>query len=228
MDTEVTHKGKDYVFIDTAGLRRKNKIKEDLERYMIIRTVTAVERADVVVLVRDAADGVTEQDAKIAGIADNNGKAVIIAVNKWDLVTDKNNSTVKEYTDRIRQTLSFMSYAEILFISAETGQRLEKLYDMIDAVSENHAMRVQTGVLNEILSQAKAMKQPPSDKGRILKLYYITQASIKPPTFVIFVNDKDLFHFSYQRYIENQIRDTFGFVGTPIRFIIRERNDEEQ
>ena len=228
MDTEVTHKGKDYVFIDTAGLRRKNKIKEDLERYMIIRTVTAVERADVVVLVIDAADGVTEQDAKIAGIADNNGKAVIIAVNKWDLVTDKNNSTVKEYTDRIRQTLSFMSYAEILFISAETGQRLEKLYDMIDAVSENHAMRVQTGVLNEILSQAKAMKQPPSDKGRILKLYYITQASIKPPTFVIFVNDKDLFHFSYQRYIENQIRDTFGFVGTPIRFIIRERNDEEQ
>ncbi len=228
VDTEVTHKGKDYVFIDTAGLRRKNKIKEDLERYMIIRTVTAVERADVVVLVIDAADGVTEQDAKIAGIADNNGKAVIIAVNKWDLVTDKNNSTVKEYTDRIRQTLSFMSYAEILFISAETGQRLEKLYDMIDAVSENHAMRVQTGVLNEILSQAKAMKQPPSDKGRILKLYYITQASIKPPTFVIFVNDKDLFHFSYQRYIENQIRDTFGFVGTPIRFIIRERNDEEQ
>lgn len=228
VDTEVTHKGKDYVFIDTAGLRRKNKIKEDLERYMIIRTVTAVERADVVVLVIDAADGVTEQDAKIAGIADNNGKAVIIAVNKWDLVTDKNNSTVKEYTDKIRQTLSFMSYAEILFISAETGQRLEKLYDMIDAVSENHAMRVQTGVLNEILSQAKAMKQPPSDKGRILKLYYITQASIKPPTFVIFVNDKDLFHFSYQRYIENQIRDTFGFVGTPIRFIIRERNDEEQ
>lgn len=228
VDTEVTHKGKDYVFIDTAGLRRKNKIKEDLERYMIIRTVTAVERADVVVLVIDAADGVTEQDAKIAGIADDNGKAVIIAVNKWDLITDKNNSTVKEYTDKIRQTLSFMSYAEILFISAETGQRLEKLYDMIDAVSENHAMRVQTGVLNEILSQAKAMKQPPSDKGRILKLYYITQASIKPPTFVIFVNDKDLFHFSYQRYIENQIRDTFGFVGTPIRFIIRERNDEEQ
>jgi GTP-binding protein len=228
VDTEVTHKGKDYVFIDTAGLRRKNKIKEDLERYMIIRTVTAVERADVVVLVIDAADGVTEQDAKIAGIADDNGKAVIIAVNKWDLITDKNNSTVKEYTDKIRQTLSFVSYAEILFISAETGQRLEKLYDMIDAVSENHAMRVQTGVLNEILSQAKAMKQPPSDKGRILKLYYITQASIKPPTFVIFVNDKDLFHFSYQRYIENQIRDTFGFVGTPIRFIIRERNDEEQ
>ncbi len=227
VDTEVTHKGKGYVFIDTAGLRRKNKIKEDLERYMIIRTVTAVERADVVVLVIDAKDGVTEQDAKIAGIADDNGKAVIIAVNKWDLITDKDNSTVKEFTNKIRQTLSFMSYAEILFISAQTGQRLEKLYDMIDAVSENHAMRVQTGVLNEILSQAKAMKQPPSDKGRILKLFYITQASIKPPTFVIFVNDKDLFHFSYQRYIENQVRDTFGFVGTPIRFIIRERKDDE-
>ena len=227
VDTEIKHKGKEYVFIDTAGLRRKNKIKEELERYMIIRTVTAVERADVVVLVIDAKDGVTEQDAKIAGIADDRGKAVIIAVNKWDLVTDKDNSTVKEYTNKIRQTLSFMSYAEIIFISAETGQRLDKMYDMIDAVSENHAMRVQTGVLNEILSQAKAMKQPPSDKGRILKLYYITQASIKPPTFVIFCNDKDLFHFSYQRYIENQIRDTFGFVGTPIRFIIRERNDDE-
>ena len=227
VDTELMHKGKEYVFIDTAGLRRKNKIKEELERYMIIRTVTAVERADVVVLVIDAKDGVTEQDAKIAGIADDRGKAVIIAVNKWDLVTDKDNSTVKEYTNKIRQTLSFMSYAEIIFISAETGQRLDKMYDMIDAVSENHAMRVQTGVLNEILSQAKAMKQPPSDKGRILKLYYITQASIKPPTFVIFCNDKDLFHFSYQRYIENQIRDTFGFVGTPIRFIIRERNDDE-
>ena len=152
---------------------------------------------------------------------------MIIAVNKWDLITDKDNSTVKEYTNKIRQTLSFMSYAEIIFISAETGQRLEKLYDMIDAVSENHAMRIQTGVLNEILSQAKAMKQPPSDKGRILKLFYITQASIKPPTFVIFVNDKELFHFSYQRYIENQIRDTFGFVGTPIRFIIRERKDDD-
>ena len=227
VDTEVKHKGKDYVFIDTAGLRRKNKIKEELERYMIIRTVTAVERADVVVLVIDAKDGVTEQDAKIAGIADDKGKAVIIAVNKWDLITDKDNSTVKEYTNKIRQTLSFMSYAEIIFISAETGQRLEKLYDMIDAVSENHAMRIQTGVLNEILSQAKAMKQPPSDKGRILKLFYITQASIKPPTFVIFVNDKELFHFSYQRYIENQIRDTFGFVGTPIRFIIRERKADD-
>lgn len=224
IDTEVTYQGKEYVFIDTAGLRRKNKIKEELERYMIIRTVSAVERADIVVLVIDAAEGVTEQDAKIAGIAHERGKAAIIAVNKWDAI-EKSNKTVNEFTQRIRQVLSFMPYAEILFISAVTGQRLFKLYEMIDAVYENHAMRVATGVLNEILAEAVALQQPPSDKGKRLRLYYITQVSVKPPTFVIFVNDKELMHFSYTRYIENQIRNAFGFKGTPLKFIIRERKE---
>lgn len=226
IDTEITHNGKDYVFIDTAGLRRKNKIKEELERYMIIRTVTAVERADIAVLVIDATEGVTEQDAKIAGIAHDRGKAVIIAVNKWDAV-EKNDKTVKEYTQKIRQVLSYMPYAEIMFISAVSGQRLIKLYDMIDVVYENHSMRVATGVLNEIMAEAVALQQPPSDKGKRLRLYYITQAAVKPPTFVIFVNDKELMHFSYQRYLENQIRDTFGFVGTPLKFIIRERKENK-
>ncbi len=226
VDTEITHDGKEYVFIDTAGLRRKNKIKEELERYMIIRTVSAVERADIAVLVIDAIEGVTEQDAKIAGIAHDRGKAVIIAVNKWDAI-EKNDKTVKEYTQKIRQILSFMPYAEIMFISALSGQRLMKLYDMIDAVYENHSMRVATGVLNEIMAEAVALQQPPADKGKRLRLYYITQAAVKPPTFVIFVNDKELMHFSYQRYLENQIRDTFGFVGTPLKFIIRERKDNK-
>ncbi|MCD7726531.1 MAG: ribosome biogenesis GTPase Der [Clostridiales bacterium] len=226
IDTEVRHNGKDYVLIDTAGLRRKNKIKEELERYMIIRTVAAVERADIVVLVIDAKEGVTEQDAKIAGIAHDRGKAVIIAVNKWDAI-EKNDKTVKEFTQKIRQILSFMSYAEILFISALTGQRLPKLYDMIDAVSANHSMRVATGVLNEIMTEAVAMQQPPADKGKRLRLYYITQVSVKPPTFVIFVNDKELMHFSYTRYLENQIRETFGFAGTPLKFIIRERKENK-
>ncbi len=226
VDTEVTSHGKEYVFIDTAGLRRKNKIKEELERYMIIRTVTAVERADIVVLVIDAAEGVTEQDAKIAGIAHDRGKATIIAVNKWDLI-EKDNKTVNEFTQRIRQILSFMPYAEILFISAETGQRLSKLYEIIDIVYENHAMRVATGVLNEIMAEAVALQQPPSDKGKRLRLYYITQAAVKPPTFVIFVNDKELMHFSYTRYIENQIREAFGFRGTPLKFIIRERKENK-
>ena len=226
VDTEVTSHGKEYVFIDTAGLRRKNKIKEELERYMIIRTVTAVERADIVVLVIDAAEGVTEQDAKIAGIAHDRGKATIIAVNKWDLI-EKDNKTVNEFTQRIRQILSFMPYAEILFISAETGQRLSKLYEIIDIVYENHAMRVATGVLNEIMAEAVALQQPPSDKGKRLRLYYITQAAVKPPTFVIFVNDKELMDFSYTRYIENQIREAFGFRGTPLKFIIRERKENK-
>lgn len=226
VDTEVTYHGKEYVFIDTAGLRRKNKIKEELERYMIIRTVTAVERADIVVLVIDAVEGVTEQDAKIAGIAHDRGKATIIAVNKWDLI-EKDNKTVNQFTQKIRQILSFMPYAEILFISAETGQRLTKLYETIDIVYENHAMRVATGVLNEILSEAVAMQQPPSEKGKRLRLYYITQAAVKPPTFVIFVNDKELMHFSYTRYIENQIREAFGFRGTPLKFIIRERKENK-
>ncbi|WP_026526633.1 ribosome biogenesis GTPase Der [Butyrivibrio sp. VCD2006] len=226
IDTEVKYNGKKYTFIDTAGLRRKNKVKEKLEEFMILRTVTAVERADVAVIVINADEGVTEQDAKIAGIAHDRGKGIIIAVNKWDLI-EKDNKTVNEFTKDIRSVLSFMPYAEIIFISAETGQRLVKLYDMIDAVSENHAMRVATGVLNEIMMQAVVMQQPPSDKGKILKLFYITQASVKPPTFVIFVNDKKLMHFSYTRYIENQIREAFGFKGTPLKFIIRERKNEK-
>lgn len=226
VDTEITYNGREYIFIDTAGLRRKNKIKEDLEHYMIVRTVSAVERAEVVVLVIDAAEGVTEQDAKIAGIAHDRGKAVIIAVNKWDAV-EKDDKTIYRFTEKVRNTLSYMPYAELLFISAKTGQRLPKLFETIDMVSENHAMRVATGVLNEIMSEAVAMQQPPSDKGKRLRLYYITQVSVKPPTFVIFVNDKELMHFSYTRYIENQIRNTFGFKGTPLRFIIRERKGKE-
>lgn len=224
VDTPVTHNGREYVFIDTAGLRRKKNVKEELEHFMVVRTVAAVERADVVVLVIDAVEGVTEQEAKIAGIAHDSGKAVIIAVNKWDAI-EKNDKTVNEYEKNIRNILSFMPYAEITFISALTGQRLNKLFDLIDMVVESHAMRVQTGVLNEIMSDAVAMQQPPSDKGKRLKLFYITQVSVKPPTFVIFVNDKELMHFSYTRYIENQIRNTFAFRGTPLRFIIRERND---
>lgn len=227
VDTEIRHNGKEYVFIDTAGIRRKNKIRGELEHYMIIRAVGAVERADIVILVIDAVEGVTEQDAKIAGIAHDRGKAVIIAVNKWDAV-EKDEKTIYRVTEKIRNTLSYMPYAEILFVSALTGQRLNKLFDMVDVVSENHAMRVSTGVLNEIMTEAAAMQQPPSDKGRRLKLFYITQVAVKPPTFVIFVNDKELMHFSYTRYIENQIRETFGFRGTPLRFIIRERNEKEK
>ena len=227
VDTEIVHNGKEYVFIDTAGLRRKNKIKEELEHYMIVRAVGAIERSDIVVLLIDAVEGVSEQDAKIAGIAHDRGKAVVIAVNKWDAV-EKDDKTIYQVTEKVRNVLSYMPYAEILFISALTGQRLNKLFDTIDMVSENHAMRVATGVLNEIMTEAVALQQPPSDKGKRLKLYYITQVSVKPPTFVIFVNKKELMHFSYTRYIENQIRETFGFRGTPLRFIIRERNEREQ
>ncbi len=226
VDTRVRHDGKDYVFIDTAGLRRKNKIKGDLEHYMILRTVGAVERADITVLVIDAAEGITEQDAKIAGIAHDRGKAVIVAVNKWDLV-DKDNHSVKQFTDKIRNVLSFLNYAEIMFISAETGQRLVKLYDVIDMVSANQNMRIQTGVLNEIINEACVLQQPPSDKGKMLRILYSTQAGVKPPTFVLFVNDKELMHFSYQRYLENRIREAFGFRGTPLKFIIRERDRKQ-
>ena len=226
IDTEVKYNGKEYVFIDTAGLRRKNKIKEELERYSIIRTVTAVERADVVLVVIDATEGVTEQDAKIAGIAHERGKGIIVVVNKWDAI-EKNDKTIYEHTNRIREILSFMPYAEIMFVSAQTGQRLTKMYEMIDMVIENQSMRVQTGVLNEILTEAVAMQQPPSDKGKRLKIFYITQVSIKPPTFVLFVNNKELMHFSYTRYIENKIRETFGFRGTALHFIVRERSEKE-
>ena len=215
VDTEIIHNGVPYVFIDTAGLRRKNKIKEDLERYSIIRTVTAVDRADVVIIVIDAKEGITEQDAKIAGIAHERGKGIIVAVNKWDAI-EKNDKTIYQYTNKLKETLSFMPYAEYIFISAETGQRLPKLFELIDAVRQNQNMRVATGVLNEIVSEAVAMQQPPSDKGKRLKIYYVTQVAVKPPTFVVFVNDKELMHFSYTRYIENQIRNAFGFRGTSL------------
>ncbi len=227
IDTVVQYQGREYVFIDTAGIRRKSRIKEDLERYSIIRAVSAVERANIVILMIDASEGVTEQDAKIAGIAHERGKGVIIAVNKWDSV-EKNDKTIYSYTNKIRDTLAYMPYAELLFISVKTGQRLTKLYDTIDMVIQNHSLRVGTGVLNEILSEAVALKQPPSDKGKRLRLYYITQVAVKPPTFVIFVNDKELAHFSYVRYIENKIREAFGFRGTPIRIIIRERKEKER
>ncbi|MCI9162914.1 MAG: ribosome biogenesis GTPase Der [Lachnospiraceae bacterium] len=227
VDTEVVHEGTEYVFIDTAGLRRKSKVKEDLERYSIIRTVSAVERADVVVLVIDATEGVTEQDAKIAGIAHDRGKGIIVAVNKWDAV-EKTDKTIYEYTKKIQDTLSFMQYAEMIFISAATGQRLPKLFELIDVVRQNQNMRVATGVLNEIMAEAVALQQPPSDKGKRLKLFYMTQVAVKPPTFVVFVNDKELMHFSYVRYLENKIRETFGFKGTALRFLIRERSGKEQ
>ncbi|MFQ9984766.1 MAG: ribosome biogenesis GTPase Der [Lachnospiraceae bacterium] len=226
IDTEIVWNGKPYVFIDTAGLRRKSRVKEELERYSIIRTVTAVERADLVIVVIDATEGVTEQDAKIAGIAHERGKGVIIAVNKWDAV-EKNDKTIYEHEKRIRNTLSYMPYAELLFVSAETGQRLPKLFEMIDVVLEFHALRISTGVLNEIVSEAVALQQPPTDKGKRLKIYYITQVAVKPPTFVIFVNDRELMHFSYTRYLENRIRETFGFRGTPLKFIIRERKEKD-
>ena len=226
IDTKVEWKDKEYIFIDTAGLRRKSKIKEELERYSIIRTVTAVERADVVVMMIDATEGVTEQDAKIAGIAHERGKGIIIAVNKWDAI-EKNDKTIYKFTNKVREVLSYMPYAEIIFISAETGQRIPKLFETIDMVLENQTLRVQTGVLNEIMTEAVAMQQPPSDKGKRLKLFYITQVAVKPPTFVIFVNDKELMHFSYTRYLENKIRDTFGFKGTSLKFIIRERKEKE-
>ena len=222
IDTGISYEGREYIFIDTAGLRRKSKIKEELEKFSIIRAVTAVERADVVIIVIDATEGVTEQDAKIAGIAHDRGKGIIIAVNKWDAI-EKDDKTIYKHTERIREVLSFMPYAEILFISAKTGQRTRKIFDMIDVVLENNSMRIATGVLNEIMSEAVAMQQPPSDKGKRLKLYYMTQVAVKPPTFVVFVNDKKLMHFSYTRYLENRIRDAFGFQGTSLKFIIRER-----
>jgi GTP-binding protein len=226
VDTTVRYNKKEYVFIDTAGLRRKSKIREELERYSIIRAVTAVERADIVIMMIDAAEGVTEQDAKIAGIAHDRGKGIIVAVNKWDAV-EKNDKTMREHEKKIRQILSFMPYAEIIYISALTGQRLQKIYETVDRVIENQTMRIQTGVLNEIVAEAVVMQQPPSDKGRRLKIFYVTQVSVKPPTFVVFVNDKELMHFSYVRYLENRIRDAFGgFTGTSLKFIIRQREED--
>ena len=224
VDTPVVFNGKEYVLIDTAGLRRRSKIKEELERFSIIRTVTAVARADVVVVVIDAGEGVTEQDAKIAGIAHDRGKGIVIAVNKWDSI-EKDDKTIYKYTAKIREILSFLPYAQILFLSAKTGQRITKLFEVVEVVIQNQNLRIATGVLNEIMTEATALQQPPSDKGKRLKLYYITQVSVKPPTFVIFVNDKELMHYSYTRYIENKIREAFGFSGTSLKFIIRERKE---
>ena len=225
IDTEVTYNGTPYIFIDTAGLRRKGKVTEDIERYSVIRTVAAVERADICIVLIDAVEGITDGDTRIAGIAHESGKGVIIAVNKWDLV-EKDDKTMQEFTKQLKEKFAYMDYAEYLFISAETGQRIHKIYDLVNMIHDNQVMRIKTGVLNEILARATAMKQPPSDKGKRLKLFYITQASVSPPTFVLFVNDRELMHFSYTRYIENQIRESFGFRGTPIRFIIRERGED--
>ena len=225
IDTEVVYNDKEYVFIDTAGLRRKSKIKEELERFSIIRTVAAIERSDLVVLVIDAQEGVTEQDAKIAGIAHERGKGIIVCINKWDII-EKDDKTIYKYTQDVKDILSFMPYAEIVFISAKTGQRLYKLFDLIETVIQYQNLRIGTGVLNEIITEAVAMQQPPSDKGKRLKIFYGTQVSVKPPTFVLFVNDKELMHFSYTRYIENKIREAFGFTGTALRFITRERKEQ--
>lgn len=222
IDTEVTYKDKTYTFIDTAGIRRHSRVDEDVERFSVIRAVSAVERADAAVMMIDATTGVTEQDAKIAGIAHDNGKAVVVAVNKWDAI-EKDDKTIYRFTDEVNQTLSFMPYASKVFISAKTGLRIDRLFTAIDEACENAARRVPTGVLNDVLAEAQAMNQPPSDKGKRLKIYYMTQIGIKPPTFVIFVNDKELMHYSYQRYIENRLRENFAFDGTSIKFIIRER-----
>ena len=215
-----------YIFIDTAGMRRKSKIKEEIERFSIIRAVAAVERCDVAILLIDAKEGITDQDTKIAGIAHERGRAAIIAVNKWDSI-EKNDKTMNQYLKDIGNELAYMPYAPKVFISALTGQRINRMLELIQTVHQNHALRISTGVLNDVLIEATAMQQPPADKGRQLKLYYMTQVSIKPPTFVIFVNDRELFHFSYRRYIENQLREAFGFVGTPIHFVVREKGKED-
>ena len=224
--TTVKENGKEYILIDTAGLRRKSRRKEVLEYYSVVRAVSAIDRADIAILVIDANEGVSEQDAKVAGIAHERGKGIIIAVNKWDTIEKENNST-KKYEKDIRTVLSFIPYAPMIFVSAKTGQRLPKLYPMIDKVLDAQTMRVQTGVLNEVITEAVALNQPPSDKGKRLKIFYGTQASVKPPTFVLFVNDKKLMHFSYLRYIENRIRESFDFEGTSLRFILRERGAEK-
>ena len=227
VDAVVKHNGEEYVFIDTAGLRRKSRIKEDIERYSIIRTVAAVDRCNIAVIVIDATQGITEQDTHIAGIAHERGKGAIILVNKWDAVEEKNDKSVYRFTEEIRKKFAFMPYADIMFVSALTGQRLIRLYDEIDLVRQYQNMRIRTGVLNDIMTEATAMHEPPQDKGKRLRLFYISQVSVNPPTFVIFVNYKELFHFSYLRYIENRFREAFRFVGTPVHFIIRERKDKE-
>lgn len=225
IDSEFENSYGKYVFIDTAGIRRKSKVTENLERYSVMRTGLAIERADVCIFMIDANEGVTEQDAKIAGEAHEAGKGIIIAVNKWDEY-EKDNNTVEKYKKEIYNKLSYLSYAPIIFISAKTGQRVEKLYELINTVANQNAMRVSTSVLNQVLNEAIAIVQPPTDKGKRLKIFYMTQASTKPPTFVVFVNDKQLFHFSYERYLVNQLRKEFILTGTPIRIIVREKNDK--
>ena len=223
-DTVIENENGKYVFIDTAGIRKKSKVNEKIEHFSVLRAYMAVDRADVCVIVIDAEVGFTEQDSKIAGYAHEQGKASIIAVNKWDAI-EKDDNTMKEFQTKLENDFSFMSYVPFVFISAKTGQRVNKLFEMINYVNEQNCMRISTGTLNDVLSYATTRVQPPSDKGRRLKIYYMTQPSTKPPTFVTFVNRSDLFHFSYQRYIENQIRSTFGLTGTPVRFIVRERGD---
>ena len=225
IDTELENEYGKYVFIDTAGIRRQSKIEDNIEKYSVLRAKMAVERADVCLLIIDAEQGITEQDEKIAGIAHEAGKGSIIVVNKWDLI-EKDNSTVKQFTEKITNALSFMTYAPLLFVSAKTGQRIEKLFERINYIHNQSCMRVTTGMLNDVLSDAMTRVQPPSDKGRRLKIYFMTQVAVKPPTFVIFCNDSRLFHFSYQRYIENQLREVFGFSGTPIKIIIRMKGEE--
>lgn len=222
IDTYLEHKGKQYMFIDTAGIRRKSKVEENIERYSVLRSWTAVDRADVCIIMIDAQDGVTEQDTKIAGYAHEQGKASIVVVNKWDII-DKETGTMETFRKEVLTKLEFMSYAPVLFISAKTGQRVERLYELIDYVYDQSCFRIQTGVLNDVLNEAVAMVQPPSDKGKRLKIYYMTQTGVKPPSFVLFVNTADLMHYSYERYIKNTLRTNFGFEGTPIRFTIREK-----
>ena len=224
IDSSLRYDGENYTLIDTAGIRRKSKVEDDVEYYSVLRAIKAIKRADVCVLMLDATELLTDQDKRIAGMIYEERKPIIIAVNKWDLI-EKDNKTVNEFTNKIKTVLSFMQYAEYIFISAKTGQRLSKMYDIIDIIRENQTLRVQTGVLNEIISEATVMQQPPSDKGKRLKILYATQAGVKPPTFVIFVNDKKLMHYSYSRYLENKIREAFGFKGTSIKFIIRERSE---
>lgn len=226
IDTPYEYNGQKYVFIDTAGMRKRGKIDENIERYSVVRSLAAVDRSDVVLIMIDATEGVTEQDTKIAGYAHDNGKASIIAVNKWDLI-EKGTKTMELYRNDVMRDLAYMTYAPIAFLSAKTGSRVGKIFELINYVSCQHAMRISTGVLNDVLNEAITKVQPPSDKGRRLKVYYITQASTKPPTFILFVNDKELAHFSYVRYIENQIRTAFGLEGTPVRFIIRERRKDD-
>lgn len=226
IDSKFDYNDHKYTFVDTAGLRKRKKINEAVERYSVVRTLAAIDRSDVCVGVIDATEGITEQDSKIIGYAHDAGKALVLAVNKWDLI-EKDNSTVRKFEEEIRRELGFALYAPIIFISAVTGQRLTNLLDLINTVNENYNMRISTGVLNDIINKAVLMNQAPSDKGRQGKIYYASQVSVRPPKFVIFVNDKSLIHFSYVRYLENQIRDNFGFDGTPIQLMLRERNEND-